>query len=133
LNEFDQFVKHQLKTSYYIRYADDFIVFNENKKYLEELTPKMESFLNNKLKLRIHPNKLYLKTVSSGLDFLGWVNFPKHRVLRTVTKRRMFKRIVLSPNEPTRQSYLGLIKHGATLKIKTKLENLYQADRKEKN
>ena len=31
MNEFDQFVKRQLKVRYYIRYADDFVVFSENK------------------------------------------------------------------------------------------------------
>ena len=25
MNEFDQFMKHKLKTEYYIRYADDFV------------------------------------------------------------------------------------------------------------
>ncbi len=31
LNEFDQFVKHKLKFKYYIRYADDFVFFSQNK------------------------------------------------------------------------------------------------------
>lgn len=131
LNELDLFIKHRLKIRCYIRYADDFVIFTQNKEHLKVLIPKIEKFLNNKLKLRIHPNKLFIRTVSSGLDFLGWINFPKHRVLRTVTKRRMYKRIVMSPKEPARQSYLGLIKHGATFKIKTKLENLYQEAKEE--
>ncbi|MFA5933808.1 MAG: RNA-directed DNA polymerase [Candidatus Paceibacterota bacterium] len=37
MNEFDQFMKHDLKTKYYIRYADDFVILSENKDYLENL------------------------------------------------------------------------------------------------
>jgi len=32
MNKFDQFVKHNLKTKYYIRYADDFVFFSEDRK-----------------------------------------------------------------------------------------------------
>ena len=28
MNNFDQFVKHKLKAKYYIRYADDFVIFS---------------------------------------------------------------------------------------------------------
>ncbi|MBU1046140.1 reverse transcriptase/maturase family protein [Patescibacteria group bacterium] len=126
LNEFDQFIKHGPKIKHYLRYADDFVILDREKTYLINLIPKIERYLNRELRLFIHPNKLFIKTVSSGIDFLGWVNFPNHRVLRTTTKRRMYKRIIVSPNESTRQSYLGLIKHGNTYKVKVKFENLYQ-------
>ncbi len=45
MNEFDQFVKHKLKAKYYIRYADDFVIFSENKDYLQELISKLADFL----------------------------------------------------------------------------------------
>lgn len=31
MNELDQFIKHKLKANYYIRYADDFILFSDDK------------------------------------------------------------------------------------------------------
>lgn len=34
LNELDQFVKHELKVHYYIRYVDDFIILHNDKKFL---------------------------------------------------------------------------------------------------
>jgi retron-type reverse transcriptase len=34
MNRFDQFVKHQLKAQYYIRYADDFVILSQDKKWL---------------------------------------------------------------------------------------------------
>jgi len=93
MNEFDHFMKRELRAKYYIRYADDFVILADNKVCLEEFIPKMNNFLKQKLKLNLHPNKVFIKTFSSGVDFLGWVHFPHHRVLRTTTKRRMLKKL----------------------------------------
>ena len=87
MNEFDQFVKRTLKARYYIRYADDFVVLHENQEYLENMIPKMNRFLQCRLQLELHPNKVCIQTLASGVDFLGWVHFPSHHVLRTSTKK----------------------------------------------
>jgi len=121
MNEFDQFVKRELKVKYYIRYADDFVILSDNKNYLENLRPEISDFLDKELKLNLHPNKVFIKTITSGVDFLGWVHFPKHRVLRTSTKRRMFKRLKENPKEESKQSYFGMLKHGNTYKLIKKL------------
>ena len=44
-----------------------------------------------------------------------------HRILRTATKRRMVKRIKENSKSDTISSYLGLIKHGNTIKLKIKV------------
>ena len=121
MNEFDQFVKHKLKARYYIRYADDFVLLSENKKWLEEQIPAIQDFLSRKLKLELHPDKIYIKTLASGVDFLGWVHFEDHKVLRTATKRRMLKRIKENPRPEMLNSYLGLLKHGNGFKLKEKI------------
>ena len=72
----------------------------------------MENFLRDKLKLEIHPDKIFIKTVASGADFLGWVHFSNHRVLRMTTKRRMFRRLAENPKQKSITSYLGLLKCG---------------------
>lgn len=122
MNEFDQFMKRELKVKYYIRYADDFVLLNDNKEYLKKLLPQISNFLESKLKLSLHPNKVFIKTYASGVDFLGWVHFPSHRVLRTTTKRRMFKKLKQNPKEETKQSYLGMLSHGNTYKISSKIK-----------
>ena len=119
MNEFDQFMKHKLKAKYYIRYADDFVIFSQDKSELKNILLEIESFLDNKLKLNLHPNKVSIETLASGVDFLGWTHFPNHRSLRTVTKRRMFKNIQNKKGkEETVQSYLRLLSHGVTEKLK---------------
>lgn len=117
MNEFDQFMKHELRVKYYIRYVDDFVVFSEDKTYLESLIIQIGKFLREQLKLNLHPQKVFIKTLASGMDFLGWVHFPDHRTLRTATRRRMMKRLTDSPKPETFNSYLGLLKHGNTRKL----------------
>lgn len=118
MNEFDQFVKHCIHAEYYIRYADDFVILSENKQWLEGVLPRINDFLHTRLKLHLHRNKVSIKTLASGVDFLGWVHFPTHRVLRTTTKRRMFRNLKDGPSNETVQSYLGLLKHGNTEKLR---------------
>ena len=108
MNEFDQFVKHRLKAKYYIRYADDFVILSREQGELERLLSFLQKFLSERLKLSLHPDKVFIKTFASSVDFLGWVHFPHHRVLRTAMKRRMLARV----NEHNESSYLGLLKHG---------------------
>lgn len=127
MNEFDQFAKHKLKTKYYIRYADDFVIFSESREWLEKQTLLIADFLSCNLKLELHPDKVYIKTLASGVNFLGWVNFPDHRVLRTTTRRRMMRKLRQSKSSATKDSYLGLLKHGNTRRIKREIEE--QANR----
>jgi hypothetical protein len=123
MNEFDQYVKHRMKEKYYVRYADDFIFLADNRDVLFRLIPVIENFLQNRLKLELHPNKLFLTTLSSGVDFLGWVHFPDHRVLRTATKRRMMRRITVTTKEETIVSYMGMLKHGNEFRLGEKVRD----------
>ncbi|TSC83631.1 MAG: Uncharacterized protein G01um101413_960 [Parcubacteria group bacterium Gr01-1014_13] len=116
MNRFDQWVKHKLKVKHYARYADDFIFLSHDKGSLESIISQAQEFLQTNLKLSLHPNKLFLSSVGSGVDFLGWVNFSDHRILRATTRRRMLARIKVHPTKETLQSYLGLLGHGNTKK-----------------
>jgi len=120
MNEFDQWMKHQMKVKYYIRYADDFVILSQDKDYLLELTPKIADFLEENLKLQLHPNKVFIKTFSSGVDFLGWVHFEDHRVLRTATKKKMFRNLKEKEREKREDSvasYLGMLEWGNGYKL----------------
>ena len=127
LNKFDQFIKHKLKIKYYIRYADDFVIFSQNRNYILELIPKIAIFLEEELKLTLHPDKLFIKTPASGLDFLGWVHFSNYRVLRTATKRKMFRNINTKEGkqkENVVSSYLGMLKWGDGWKLSERIKSL---------
>lgn len=117
MNEFDQYVKRNLKVKYYIRYADDFVLLSPDRKYLTRLLPQIQDYLCDNLKLELHPKKVFLSTLSGGVDFLGWSQFYDHRTIRTVTKRRMFKKLAQNRSPETEAAYRALLKHGNTYKI----------------
>ncbi|MBI3421139.1 MAG: hypothetical protein HY006_03680, partial [Candidatus Sungbacteria bacterium] len=116
------------KAKHYIRYADDFVLLSRDKKWLEEQIPMIESFLNNCLALRLHPDKVSIQTVASGVDFLGWVHFPRHRVPRPATVRRMLKRVQENPHQATVASYLGMLRHGNAFGLQSRIEHIVLAN-----
>lgn len=123
MNEFDHFAKRERKIKHYIRYADDFVILYEDKLFLEGLISEISEFFEVKLKLSLNPDKVFIKTFASGIDFLGWVNFSVHRILRKSAKRRMLKKIKESSSAETVDSYLGLLSHGNTFGLQKKLLN----------
>jgi len=123
LNELDQFIKHSLKVKYYLRYADDFIILNNNQEDLEEILEKLREFLKLKLKLELHPNKISIRKLKQGIDFVGYVILKDAVVLRTKTKKRIYKKLkkakinfknyLLDKDKfiHIKNSYLGIVKH----------------------
>lgn len=136
LNELDQYIKHVLKVSYYIRYCDDFVILSHEKPFLEKLIPVIDGFLQNYLKLVLHPNKILIRKYSQGIDFLGYVSFPSHAILRVKTKKRMFRNIALKLQKykegktskesflQTLNSYLGMLKHCKAHSLKSELQTM---------
>lgn len=136
MNEFDQYVKHKLKVKYYLRYADDFAFISHDKTYLLNLMDPIRKFLKQGLDLELHPAKIILGKFSSGVDFLGYIVFPKYILPRTKTKRRLLKKIrgkikqfkagsiTKESLNQTIQSYYGFLIHANTYKFKQELQNL---------
>lgn len=127
MNEFDQFVKHTLKARYYIRYADDFVILSHEREWLGGIFARAAEFLRSRLRLELHPDKVSISTLASGVDFLGWVHFPDHRVLRTVTRRRMFARLRANPAEASAVSYMGLLQHGNAYVLSEKIQTVIKS------
>lgn len=92
LNALDQYMKHALRERYYIRYMDDIVVLNTNKKRLHDVRERVETFLRDELRLRLHPEKAHVFPARAGIDFLGYRVFRTHRLLRKSTVRRFVKR-----------------------------------------
>lgn len=130
LNELDQFVKHNLREKYYLRYCDDFIILGTDEKHLRDLIPAIDAFLQEKLELNLHPNKVTIRKYRQGIDFLGYVVLSHYKVLRTKTKKRMTRKLsekhkqlqsrIISQEkfDQSVQSYLGMLKHCAGWKIR---------------
>lgn len=125
LNELDQFVKHGLKIPFCLRYTDDFVVINRSLAALEAWLPHIRQFLTEHLKLELHPRKIIFRKYHQGTDFLGYVQLPHHRMLRTKTRRRIVKRIASGVSHQALQSYLGMLSHANGFKLSEALKNVW--------
>ncbi len=139
LDKFDWFIKKQLRIKHYFRYADDFAIVDQDPKYLESLVVLIGNFLNEKLDLNLHPQKVEIRKFSQGVDFLGYVIFPYYITLRTKTKKRMFRKIKFNKEKLDQglmtkesfnqsiQSYYGIPKHCNGYKLKRKLDKFIES------
>ena len=93
LNELDQFIKHNLKAKYYLRYVDDFILLHKSKSQLEIWKTEISSFLKNELLLELHPQKSKIIPLGRGVDLLGFKCFYHFRILRKRNTRKMQRRL----------------------------------------
>src|SRR3989344_4970974 len=82
LNELDQFVKHELKVKYYIRYVDDFVILHYDKNILIGYKKRINKFLLEKLKLELHPDKSNILILDKGIGFLGFRIFFYHKLIK---------------------------------------------------
>ncbi len=137
LHELDDFVKQTLRERFYLRYCDDFIILSNSKFHLDELIVSIRVFLKETLRLELHPKKVIIKKLSQGIDFVGYVLFDRHVLLRTRTKQRLKKKlkeayenyyigkITPSSMDQRLQSYLGILSHANHYELSTALKNAY--------
>jgi len=92
MNELDMYVKHVLRAKDYERYCDDFLLFSNDKKQLNEAKHKIIKFLDEVLKLKL--SKCDLFQTSQGVDFLGYRHFKDYILIRKSTVKRVKKRLV---------------------------------------
>ena len=132
LNELDQFVKHQLRSKYYMRYMDDSLVLHWDKAHLWHVKQEIERFLDERLHLRLN-NKTTIRAVNQGVDWVGYRVWPTHVKLRKSTAHKMKVRLKYLQKAYTRwevdfeevnasiQSYLGLLAHCDSYNLQKKL------------
>jgi retron-type reverse transcriptase len=125
MNEFDQFMKHTLRIKHYVRYTDDFVIVAQDEASLRALFSPIASFLHQYLQLSLHPYKMSIRKYRQGIDFLGYVLLPHHRMLRTKTKRRIFRKLSENATPQSLQSYLGVLSHANAHRLSQKLANAY--------
>lgn len=104
LNELDQFAKHQLKIKYYLRYVDDLLLLHHDPKQLKIWGRQLNQFLKEKLKLELHPQKTILQSIYKGINFVGFIVYPNHTLIRNRIVRKfknklwLFNKKILSLN-----------------------------------
>ncbi|MCB0518858.1 MAG: hypothetical protein KDD27_07965 [Saprospiraceae bacterium] len=93
LNGFDHFVKETFRQPCYLRYMDDFVVFQKDKAALKALRQPIADYLGEQLGLRLKPSATFLNSAANGLTFLGRRIFPRAVRLARPNGKRMLKRM----------------------------------------
>lgn len=130
LNEFDQFVKRELKCKHYGRYVDDFYIVSCDKKFLHYIIPKIKEFLKEKLLLDIHDGKTKITNVKQGIEFLGAFIKQYRTYISNKTLNRIKNKLFKMQNDGIKEgpmftinSYLGILKHYSSFNIRKELFN----------
>lgn len=124
LDKLDKYIKHQLRFPNYFRYADDMLFLHKERGALEDITSKVDCYLKTELGLSLHQDKIHLRSLKEGIDFLGYVILPHHLRVRTNTKRRIFKKLSLKSSVGKISSYLGIFSHANEFQASIKAKNL---------
>jgi len=93
MDKFDHFVKEELSCKYYIRYMDDFVIFENDKEKLKEILVRLSEYLNKNLKLELKENATYTNKRKNGLSFLGMRIFPNLIRINSVNLKRSVKKM----------------------------------------
>lgn len=93
LSNLDHFVKHKLKARFYIRYVDDFVIFEIDKGKLEFYKKEINIFLKNELNIQLHPDKSKILRLDNTINFLGFRVFYYHKLLKKSNIRKMRQKL----------------------------------------
>ena len=130
LNDLDHYIKERLHCKYYIRYMDDFVIFDHDKERLKVLRKEIEEKLKE-FKLELN-KKTNIYDLNHGFGFLGYYYFLKGKRLiikiNPQTKRRIKKKMrklkkINAPNyEQVKASYMGYLKQAHTKNLLKKMD-----------
>ena len=92
MDQADRFIKYHLGYNHYGRYVDDFYIAVPAYQYMQAKrdVSVVESYLEENLQLRLHPNKRLYRRVDQGIPFLGTVVYP-HKLYPDERFRNNFK------------------------------------------
>ncbi len=132
LNGMDHYIKEALHCGASLRFADDFLVFKDEKGRLHAILRSLQNYLN-RLRLKLHPHKCQVSPTVHGVEFLGWIIYPDHRRVRRSTGLRFQRQlrklqqayvkgwIDLNSVKASIMSWIGHLQHGDTHGLRRKL------------
>ena len=109
LNQFDWWMKQQVKPTGYFRYCDDIVIFGDSRNELLSIKAQVESKLA-KLDLTIKPDWQVYDVPEHGVDFVGYV-FKPHatRVRQNIATSFRKTCAKLAAYKPTREPLSSLM------------------------
>jgi hypothetical protein len=92
LESFDHFIKEKLKIKYYVRYVDDMVMLDSNKRKLHKAIVAMDKWLNV-VRLKLKGNYQVWKVNSRPIDFVGFRIYKNKIFLRKKIFFRLCRRV----------------------------------------
>lgn len=123
LTYFDHWIKENMGVKYYFRYADDIVILHSDKQYLHKLLSEIKEYINVNLKLSIKENYQTFPVEKRGIDFVGYVFYHTHTLLRKRIKQNFARMIYKNKNLESIVSYNGWTKHCNSSNLIKKLLN----------
>ena len=93
LNVLDQFVKHDLRERFYLRYMDNFIIVHHDKKHLQEVKEDIRGILKNRLRLEFNLRGTLIGKAGNGIEFVGYRVYADQVKIKKASIKRMKKRL----------------------------------------
>lgn len=93
LDKLDHFVKDALRVKAYLRYMDDFILFGNDKKELQQLKENISDYLIQMLHLQLKEKSVLLAPCTTGVPFLGFRIFAGLIRMKQENKKRWVKKL----------------------------------------
>lgn len=122
LSGFDHWIKEDLRIKYYFRYCDDMTILSDSKAKLHSYLDQISDYLIT-LKLKIKDN-YRIFPVTTGIDFLGYVFFPKYALVRKRIRSsciKMLKSNSVSYVCRSLSSYFGWFIHSNSYNLRKRL------------
>lgn len=132
LSFLDNYILHVLKCGAYERFCDDFLLFSNDKKYLQDCKRRINNFLYYELELEY--SKAQVFNTKQGVDFCGYRHFKDYVLVRKSTSKRIIRRVNNIRNEIENGEYNeehllgqiasanGIIKHSNGYNLRKSLD-----------
>ena len=117
----DHHIKEVLQVKFYYRYADDMVVLSGSKAELWAIFAEIKTFLTDNLNIEIKSNYQIFPVSARGIDFLGYVFYHTHVLLRKTIKKRLAKSFKKPENNYSFAAYWGWCKHCNSINLLNKL------------
>ncbi len=124
---FDHYMKEVQGVKYYHRYADDIVILRESKEYLHGLLVNISDYFQQHLKLELKHNYQIFPVEKRGVNYLGYVIFHDHVILRKSIKLRMFRVIRKMTAQNYKQklaAYKGWLKYCHSVNLQKTIKDM---------
>jgi len=132
LTPLDRFITEQIKPAHYVRYADDFVLLDSNKRKLVKAEKQIREFSKKMLFLDLHENACVFKVRRNGenpksnnrsVDFvgmrfcIGYTVLRKQNALAIMRQSRKIRRAITLGKPISYRAASGFISRAAQLKF----------------